>query len=458
MWFRRDLRLRDHPALLAAAADGELLSVFVLDPRLWGPAGPARRAYLARSLRALDAGLRETGGRLVVLTGEAEREVPAAARAVGAQRVHVTADFGPLGSTRDTAVEAALTAEGRTLVRTDSAYAVPPGTLHTGSGGPFRVYTAFLRRWAEHGWPAPAPAFTAPEHGWVDGSALDRITTAELPPTEPPAGMALPEAGEGAAWRRWRAFVDAEEPGEHGAAGYAERRNRPDLDGTSRMSVHLKWGEVHPRSLLADLSGPGDGPAALRRELAWRDFYADVLHHRPDSARDYWRPEFARLDYDPPGPALDAWREGRTGFPIVDAGMRQLRASGWMHNRVRMIVASFLVKDLHVEWQHGARHFQRWLVDGDLASNSHGWQWVAGSGTDAAPFFRVFNPTGQGRRFDPDGSYVRRWVPELRDLPAGSDVHDPSPADREATGYPPPLVDHAAERRETLDRWERMRR
>jgi deoxyribodipyrimidine photo-lyase len=242
-------------------------------------------------------------------------------------------------------------------------------------------------------------------------------------------------------------------------ADYDDDRDRPGVDGTSRMSVHLKWGEIHPRTMLADLAAlRSSGAATYRKELAWREFYADVLHHRPETAQEYLRPEFAAMEYDAPDGAFDAWRDGRTGFPIVDAGMRQLRATGWMHNRVRMIVASFLVKDLHVEWQHGARHFLRWLVDGDLASNQHGWQWVAGCGTDAAPYFRVFNPTSQGRKFDPDGRYVRRWVAELADLDGGVDPHDPDPDVRRRTGYPPPIVDHAEERREALRRWEQIRR
>jgi deoxyribodipyrimidine photo-lyase len=210
--------------------------------------------------------------------------------------------------------------------------------------------------------------------------------------------------------------------------------------------------------MLADLAGHRSaGAATYRKELAWREFYADVLAHRPETAREYLRPEYARMEYDAPTERFDAWREGRTGYPVVDAGLRQLRATGWMHNRVRMIAASFLVKDLHIEWQHGARHFLHWLVDGDLASNQHGWQWVAGCGTDAAPYFRVFNPTTQGRTFDPDGAYVRRWVPELADPERVPDPLDPDEEVRLRVGYPRPVVDHAEERREALARYERIR-
>jgi deoxyribodipyrimidine photo-lyase len=231
------------------------------------------------------------------------------------------------------------------------------------------------------------------------------------------------------------------------------------MDRTSHLSVHLKWGEIHPRTMLADLAARRSKAAATyRSELAWREFYADVLFQNPRSAREYLRPEYAAMRYDDPGDRFDAWREGRTGYPIVDAGMRQMRAIGWMHNRVRMIVASFLVKDLHIEWQHGARHFMRWLVDADLPSNQHGWQWVAGSGTDAAPYFRVFNPTTQGAKFDPDGAYVQRWVPELRGLDR-KHVHEPwTSPDGVPDGYPERIVDHPAERREALARYEDIKK
>ncbi|QWF24610.1 DNA photolyase family protein [Nocardioides sp. LMS-CY] len=442
MWFRRDLRLSDNPALLEAAADGPVLALFVLDPALWRPAGPSRRAYLAASLRGLDRDLRRRGSRLSVVRGDPVRRVPLAARAVGAGRVHVSADFGPYGSRRDAAVERALAERGVELVRTGSPYAVAPGRVTTGAGAAYQVFTPFSRAWADHGWRGPVDA---PRGGsWL---TLDE-GTADLPDPALPARLELPEAGEAAAGRRWRELLET-------VAAYDEERDRPDLDATSRMSAHLRWGEIHPRTMLADLARMrSTGAAAYRTELAWREFFADVLWARPETAREYLRPAYARMRYDEPGARFDAWREGRTGFPLVDAGMRQLRATGWMHNRVRMVVASFLVKDLHVEWRHGARHFLRWLVDGDLASNQQNWQWAAGSGVDAAPYFRVFNPTAQGRRFDPDGDYVRRWVPELA---AAADPHDPSPADRAAAGYPRPVVDHATERREALARWHEIR-
>ena len=259
------------------------------------------------------------------------------------------------------------------------------------------------------------------------------------------------EAGERAALHRWEDFC-AED-----LAGYASARDRPDLDSTSRISTALKFGEIHPRTLLADLDQHGSGASGedverFVAELAWREFYADVLWHDPGSAWRDLRDGLRGMQYDDDPELLEAWKAGRTGFPFVDAGMRQLLAEGWMHNRVRMVVASFLIKDLHIWWPAGARHFLDHLLDGDLASNSHGWQWVAGTGTDAAPYFRVFNPITQGLRFDPEGDYVRRWVPELRHLP-GAAAHEPwRHSEGFTNGYPERIVDHAEERREALAR------
>lgn len=442
-WFRRDLRLSDNPALAAAATvDGTVVPLFVVDPALWEPASDVRRAYLMASLRSLDDDL---GGQLLIKHGEPLSRVVEVARAAGATEVHVAADFGPYGMQRDAAVRAALAEHGIDLIATGSSYAVAPGRITKDDGTAYRVYTPFYKAWMRHGWRAPAPDVTAdfimPTEcdGYIDVPALP---------------FDLPPAGEHAALARWTAFRVK------GLADYNELRNRPDIASTSALGHHLKWGEIHPRTILADL-GDSKGEETFRKEIAWREFYADVLHQRPDSARASLD---IRYDTDFPwtsGARADdyfaAWAEGRTGYPFVDAGMRQLRTEGWVHNRVRMVVASFLVKDLHLPWQRGAREFMRWLRDGDLASNSHGWQWTAGCGTDASPYYRVFNPVGQGEKFDPDGDYIRRYIPELAHLP-GKSAHTPweSPGGYDL-GYPQRIVDHAAERTDALERLSTMK-
>jgi deoxyribodipyrimidine photo-lyase len=255
-------------------------------------------------------------------------------------------------------------------------------------------------------------------------------------------------AGEAAARKQWKAFVD------NGLHRYPDDRDRPGVAGTSRMSAHLKFGSIHPRTLAADLDLRGAGAQAFLRELAFRDFYADVLHHWPASAWRNWNNQFDGIPTDT-GPEaerrFEAWKAGRTGFPFVDAGMRQLRETGFMHNRVRMIVASFLVKDLHLPWQWGAEWFLDQLTDGDMANNQHGWQWCAGSGTDAAPYFRVFNPTTQGEKFDPAGDYIRRWIPELAEAGDAHLHNGERPPD-----YPEPIVDHGTERAEALRRYHSL--
>ena len=431
MWFRRDLRVRDNPALLAALDEGTTTALFVVDPAIWSGAGPARRAWLAANVLALAEKIP-----LTIHHGGPREVVP---RVADGRRVHVSAETTPYGRRRDEAV-----GEQVELVATGSPYAVGPGRVRNGSGNPYQVFTAFARGWREHGWPEPAHTPRSPDLAPADSHkpAVDMLEKAVAD-----APFELPGAGEDAAWRRWRSFRD------DGLRAYPDERDRPDHDGTSRLSPYLHLGVLHPRSLLADI----DTRSTYANEIAWREFYADVLWHRPDSAWADLKPALTGMTYDEPGEAFEAWKVGRTGYPLVDAGMRQLLAEGWMHNRVRMVVASFLVKDLHVWWPHGARHFMAHLRDGDVASNSHGWQWAAGTGTDASPFFRVFNPVRQGRTFDPAGDYVRRYVPELRHLP-GATAHEPwRCADGYAEGYPPRIVDHAEERAEALRRYEALR-
>jgi len=443
LWFRRDLRLADNPALLEALRSADdVVALYCLDPALTGPSGAPRLAFLLRSLRELD---RATGGSLVVRHGPPARVVPAVAVEADAASVHLAEDFGPYGRARDDEVAAALVEAGIEVVRTGSPYAVPPGTISTKAGGRYKVFTPFSRAWRAHGWPGPVDA---------PASVPWRPLPSDGIPDDPDIGdVALPDAGEEAGLARLDAFLRDD------VDAYAERRNLPGDDATSRLSPHLRWGAVHPRQVLARL-GRSKGAQTFAKELCWREFYADVLFHEPASARTSMDQKVGAMAWDRGGDADElfrAWTQGRTGYPIVDAGMRQLLAEGWMHNRVRMITASFLVKDLHVDWQRGARWFMQHLVDGDLASNQHGWQWVAGTGTDAAPFFRVFNPTTQGERFDPDGTYVRRHVPELADVPAAH-VHRPHEAPGGApAGYPAPVVDHAEERAEALRRYEATR-
>ncbi|GAB1815732.1 cryptochrome/photolyase family protein [Mycobacterium sp. MUNTM1] len=436
LWFRRDLRLRDHPALIAAAENDEVLACFVLDPRLEKSSGQRRLQYLGDSLRRLRDDL---DGRLLVTRGQPHAQIPRIAREIDASSVHVSEDFAPFGKRRDERVRAAL--DSVPLVATGSPYLVSPGRVTKPDGSPYKVFTPFLRQWRTTGWREPAKS-SAQSARWLDPAQL-RIEQSEIP--DP--GQALEvAAGEAAARKQWKSFVD------NGLQGYAEDRNRPDLTATSRMSAHLKFGAIHPRTLVADLGLHSGGAQAFMRELAFRDFYADVLHHWPASAWRNWNSDFDGIQTDTGAEAkrrFKAWKAGETGFPFVDAGMRQLRDTGFMHNRVRMIVASFLVKDLHLPWQWGAEWFLDQLVDGDMANNQHGWQWCAGSGTDAAPYFRVFNPITQGEKFDPSGDYIRRWVPELR---SADDVH--LRKGERPDGYPAPIVDHAAERTEALRRYQ----
>ncbi len=429
LWFRRDLRVADHPALLAAADDassvgGRVAPLFVVDDTLVGSSGANRRSFLSGCLAELDGSLE---GSLALRRGRPEVVVPAFAAEVGARTVFATGDTAPYGRRRDARVAAALAASGAELALIGSPYAVSPGRVRARSGDPYRVFTPFRTGWEANGWPGPSPEPAGPH--WLAAGSETSAAALDAPPGSP----SLPDPGESAA----RAVLESFVAGPVGR--YRDHRDRTDLEGTSRLSPHLRFGTVHPRQVLARLPD-GPGAAVFRSELAWREFYADVLWNYPASAWEPFQPIGRHLRWDTGTRAdqrFEAWTTGRTGFPLVDAGMRQLRAEGWMHNRVRMLTASFLVKDLHIDWRRGARHFLDLLVDGDLASNNHGWQWAAGTGTDAAPFHRVFNPALQAARFDPDGRYVRRYVPEA-----------------DGFGYPEPIVDHAVERAEALRRWE----
>jgi deoxyribodipyrimidine photo-lyase len=449
LWFRRDLRIHDNPALVDAVegawadGDGNVVAVVLIDPNLWPGWGPGKQAYLIDSLRSLDESL---GGNLVIRHGKAQDVIPAIAKEFGVSAVHCAADYTGNGIARDNEVASKLSASGIEFVKTGSGYAVAPGRVAKDDGTYYKVYTPFYKRWMIHGWRTPA-ADPVKAPNWIG------VDTCDGYPDRPDTGsVEIPRAGEAAALELFETFL----------AGpidtYDEDRNRPDLAGTSRLSIALKWGEIHPRTLLARL-GDSKGHEVFRKEIAWREFYAEVAFQRPDTFTDYFNPLYAQMQYDTGKEADEkflAWCEGRTGYPFVDAGMRQLRAEGWMHNRVRMVVASFLLKDLHIEWQRGANYFFDWLLDGDLASNSHGWQWTAGCGTDASPYYRVFNPIGQGIKFDPNGEYVRKYIPELAHIPGGA-VHEPwNVPGAFDHGYPEPIVDHAAERLEALDRLSKL--
>ena len=439
LWFRRDLRISDHPALLAALAESdEIIPVFILDPTLIKTAGSKRLAYLGQSLHHLDDSLNKS---LQVLVGDQITVLKDLQKKYNAPSVHISAEYEPYGAKRDLAIEAA----GVKLIRTGSPYAVAPGrVLKPSDQSPYRVYTPFYRGWCAHGWRKPA------DKPKVINSVKAEASDRNFPDWKLPEGTNITSAGEMAAIERFKYFQ------KNGLDDYDVARNLAGIDGTSKMSAHLKWGEIHPRTLLAPL-GESKAHDVYRKEIAWREFYADVLFNNPTTETDYYAPQFAKMRYDKPGEKFKAWCEGKTGYPFVDAAMRQLINEGWMHNRTRMVVASFLVKDLHLEWQLGERFFREHLVDYDVASNAHGWQWTAGCGTDASPYYRVFNPIEQGKRFDEDGVYIKKYVPELAHL-KGIDVHEPWNAnDGYLKNYSKQIVDHALERIESLARLEEIK-
>ena len=439
IWFRRDLRIGDHPALLEAIKNSdEIVPLFILDKSQIAEAGAKLLAYMGQSLRALDESL---GNKLHIIEGDQVEILKDLIARYNVKEVHISDEYERYGAARDARVEAA----GIPLIRTGSPYAVKPGRVVKPSDAtPYRVYTPFYRAWRTHGYRGPV--------------AAPKDIKAPTPPAEYrnfpdfpfPDGVHVIEAGEAAALRRFKEFK------KKGLDSYDENRNFASIDGTSKMSTYLKFGEIHPRTLLDGLDET-KAQDTFRKEIAWREFYADVLFNNPDTDTEYYAPRFKEMRYDKPGKQFKAWCEGKTGYPFVDAAMRQLLLEGWMHNRTRMVVASFLVKDLHLEWQLGERFFAEHLVDYDVASNAHGWQWTAGTGTDASPYYRVFNPIEQGRRFDENGDYIRKYVPELAHL-SGAEIHEPWLfLDGYSHGYVERVVDHAVERIESLERLKEIK-
>lgn len=447
-WFRKDLRLQDNEALSAcckasiADGDNSVLACYVYQKTEFEKLSAIRQHSLSASVTSLSSSI---DGALLVTEGDFAKEIVRLAKEQNVQYVHATESFDPAGIAQQQQVAKALSAVGVQFILEGSNYAVKPGSVVKPTDGtPYRVYTPFYKAWFDIGWPQPykLPAGV----NWIQSGKKSSLQ----PTKDYPFNV---RAGEDYALETFDRFK------KRALFEYSENRNRADLSGTSKLSHALAHGEIHPRTLLAELRDT-PGHNVYRKEIAWREFYADVLFRNPHTLNDYYLPKFSMMRYDTGKEAerkLEAWKAGKTGFPMVDAGMRQLAREGWMHNRVRMIVASFLVKDLHLEWQLGADWFEQSLSDFDPASNSHGWQWTAGCGTDASPYYRVFNPVLQGYKFDPEGNYVRKYIPELAHI-QGADVHEPwLLVDGLVNGYPEPMLDHSVERDESLRRLEEIK-
>jgi deoxyribodipyrimidine photo-lyase len=450
------LRIADHAPLCDATARGAVIPLFVLDPYFFAPSRarelPHRMQFLLESLRSLEQNLAARGSRLVVVRGKSTEVVPRLASAWKVDRVAAHRWTEPFARERDRRVRAALTvpfdlAEGETLL--------PPGTLRTGDGGPYTVFTPFARAFAEAcsvETPLRAPSTLPPVPSDVEVSSDPIPTCQELGIVENPR---LLSGGEKAARERLRAFVKGPAP------RYHEERDRLDLAGTSRLSQDIKFGTLSVRAVWAAVRDAIDGTPGARafaNELVWREFTHSTLWDRPTLLSEPFRPAFAAFPWRFDASLWDAWTSGRTGYPVVDAAARQLLGEGFVHNRARMIAASFLTKHLLIDYRRGEAHYMKYLTDGDVAQNNAGWQWSAGCGCDAQPYFRVFNPTLQGKKFDPTGAYVRRWVPELALLP-DAHLHEPWKAPNGVLAaakielgktYPRPIVDHAEARERFL--------
>jgi len=458
LWLRRDLRVHDHPALTAALQrDQEVVPVFCFDERLLHGrhrSGP-RTQFLLECLRDLDATLRRLGSALVVRIGAPERELAALAHELGAGAMHLSTDAGPFAHGRDARVREAMAAAGVELLAHPGLFVLDrPAAIRTSEDRPYTVFTPYFRAWLRASRRAvlPAPSSLPPlPHGLATPSIPNlRELGLRQEVAEPLPG------GESTARRPLERLLPAV------AANYQRRHDLPAADGTSQLSPYLHFGCVSARELEHRLP-PGDGPQALRRQLCWRDFYAQVLFHHPGNAHAEYQPRYrGTIRWRPDHGGFAAWCEGRTGFPLVDAGMRQLRREGWMHNRVRLVVASFLTKDLGLDWRRGERWFMRMLIDGDEANNNGNWQWIASVGVDPQPpFRRIYNPARNQERFDPEGAYVRRYVRELASVPdryLSEPWRMPASLQHESgcvigRDYPEPIVDHRLARREALARY-----
>lgn len=474
VWFRRDLRLTDNPALAAAVDAGSaVVPLFILDedsPGAWAPGG-ASRWWLHESLAALRRALGEQGLELVLRRGAPAAILDDLARETGARAVHWNRCYEPYAIARDKAVKAGLADRGLEVRSFAASLLHEPWTVTTRSGGPYKVFTPFWKALRAQGDPdAPLPAPTHLKPGAA--AQTDDLDAWGLLPHRPDWAGGLRDTwspGEAGAQERLADFL------ERAVTAYPDDRNRPDRPGTSRLSPHLAWGEISPRQIwhrVRDrLRAAGDSAAergcwSFLRELGWRDFSYHLLYHWPDFPERTWQPGFAAFPWRDDEAGYRAWCRGRTGYPAVDAAMRELWHSGWMHNRMRMVAASFLVKHLLIPWQRGEAWFWDTLADADLANNSASWQWVAGCGADAAPYFRIFNPVAQGETHDPDGAYVRRWVPELARLP-GKYLNKPWEAPPEilrdsgvklGETYPKPLVDHKMARDRALGAYAEIKK
>jgi len=466
VWFRNDLRLDDNPAL-RAALDAGLAPVCVYihapdEEGTWAP-GAASNAWRHRSLAALDAELRRRGNRLRLFHGPTLATLQSLVDTCEAQAVFWNRRYDPRIETRDALIKSALRGSGVRAESHNGALLFEPWALQTGQGGPYKVFTPFWRKalseWRlQTSWEAPRTL--PPSEAGPEGVALDALGLAPAHPWD--AGFwPLWKPGEAGASEALEIFIDG------ALRGYSVGRDRPDRVGTSRLSPHLHFGEIAPWRVVAALEAGRTAATAADidayiRELGWREFGHHLLHHFPHTPEQDFNPRFARFPWSRDAPALiEAWRQGRTGVPIVDAGMREMWHTGWMHNRVRMIVGSWLCKHMRVHWREGARWFWDTLVDADLANNTLGWQWIGGTGADAAPYFRIFNPVTQAQKFDPAGAYIARWLPELAGIPVPlrfSPWTAPDVLKRVAPGYPSaPIVDLAGGREAALAAYQRSR-